>query len=90
MYSIQCPGCGKEGIPRGEVDMFKTLTNCMHISPGGQSKQLNRIRLLLSEIYLKAKEEVLPYSYEALHLHQYVLFLLLIYFIFVMHLSLQN
>ena len=90
MYPIQCPGCGKEGIPRGEVDMFKTSTNCMHIFPGGQSKQLNRIRLLLSEIYLKAKEEVLHYSYESPHLHQYVLFLLLIYFIFVMHLSLQN
>ena len=90
MYPIQCRGCGKEGIPRGEVAMFKTSTNCMHISPGGQPKQLNRIRLLLSEIYLKAKEEVLPYSYEALHLHQYVLFLLLIYFIFIMHLSLQN
>ena len=54
MYPIQCRGCGKEGIPRGEVAMFKTSTNCIHISPGGQPKQLNRIRLLLSEIYLKA------------------------------------
>ena len=57
----------------------------MHISPGGQPRQLHKIRVLLSEIYLKAKGEVLPYSYEALHLHQYVLFLLLIYFIFVVH-----
>ena len=90
MYPIQCRGCGKEGIPRGEVAMFKMSTNCMHISPGGQPKQLNKIRVLLSEIYLKAKGEVLPYSYEALHLHQYVLFLLLIYFIFVVYKSLQN
>ena len=57
----------------------------MHISPGGQPRQLHKIRVLLSEIYLKAKGEVLSYSYEALHLHQYVLFLLLIYFIFVVH-----
>ena len=62
MYPIQCRGCGKEGIPRGEVAMFKMSTNCMHISPGGQPKQLNKIRVLLSEIYLKAKGEVLPYS----------------------------